>query len=150
EYVPWLAERYAWSGGYRRLRFELRRGVSWSDGEPFDASDVAFTFRLLREHPGLDLYGVWRFLRDVRADGPYAVEIELARPYVPGLYYLGQQPIVPEHVWAHVDDPLTFANPEPVATGPFVRVSSFQAQAYQIERNERYWQPGKPRARALR
>jgi peptide/nickel transport system substrate-binding protein len=46
DYVPWLAERYAWLDGGKRLRFELRRNVRWSDGAPFTATDVAFTFEL--------------------------------------------------------------------------------------------------------
>src|SRR4051812_20511840 len=44
EYVPWLAERYVWSADRKELRFFLRPGVRWSDGSPFTAADVVFTF----------------------------------------------------------------------------------------------------------
>src|SRR6185369_7496122 len=42
EYVPWLAERYAWNEDRTELRFFLRRAVRWSDGKPFTAADVVF------------------------------------------------------------------------------------------------------------
>ena len=34
DYVPWLADRLRWSEDRRRLRFDLRPGVRWSDGSP--------------------------------------------------------------------------------------------------------------------
>jgi hypothetical protein len=50
-YMPWLATRYDWSDNNQRLRFALRQGVTWSDGAPFTARDVVFTFDLLRPLP---------------------------------------------------------------------------------------------------
>ena len=34
-----------------RLTVKLRDGVTWSDGEPFTADDVVFTYDMLRENP---------------------------------------------------------------------------------------------------
>ncbi len=149
EFVPWLATSYAWSDDNRALDMTIRDGVRWSDGKPFRASDVAFTFGMLREHEALDLYGVWQFVEDVSVIDDATVRFTFVRPYVPGLYYIGHQPIVPAHVWRDVKDPLTFSNPEPVATGPFVKVSSFQGQSYRVERNPDYWQPDAPKIEAL-
>ncbi len=149
--MPWLATSYAYSEGHRRLRLELRHDVRWSDGAPFTARDVVFTFELLRQHDGLDLRGVWQFVDGIHADGDHAVELTFSRVFVPGFYYLAQQPIVPAHIWQDVADPISWANPHPVATGPFTEVSSFQAQAYQVERNPYYWQlPARPAVRAIR
>lgn len=149
EYVRWLARDYTWNADHTQLRFEIRPGIRWSDGRPFSARDVAFTFNLLARHPALDTRGVWRFLSAVRATSELAVEVNFARPYVPGLYTIGQQPIVPEHIFGSVD-PVTFANEHPVATGPFTEVTSFSPQAYQVERNPHYWIEGRPRVRAIR
>lgn len=150
EYVPWLATGYAWKDGLRVLRLDLRPGVRWSDGRPFGARDVVFTFQLLKRFPALDRAGVWRVLSGVRAAGDLAVEFDLQRPFVPVLYELAPQPIVPEHVWKDVKDPVTWANESPVATGPFTEVRAFQNQYYELGRNPHYWQPDKPRIRALR
>ena len=35
------------------LTFKLHPGVKWSDGQPFTAKDVVFTFNLLKNTPGL-------------------------------------------------------------------------------------------------
>lgn len=150
EFVPWLALSSAWSDDARRLRVELRPGVRWSDGARFDADDVVFTFELLRDHPTADQYGVWRFLDGVRAVDATTVEFALQRAYVPGFADLVRQPIVPEHVWSAVDDPLTFANQHPVGTGPFTEVLVFEDHVYELGRNPHYWQPGAPGVDRLR
>ena len=49
---PALAESWEFSEDGRELVFYLRRGVRFSDGEPFTADDVAFTFRVLHD-PGV-------------------------------------------------------------------------------------------------
>jgi peptide/nickel transport system substrate-binding protein len=150
EYVPWLALGHEWREGLRVLRFSLRPGVRWSDGRPFGARDVAFTFDLLRRFPALDRSGVWGIVSGVRAVDDLTVEFDLSRPFVPILYDLAPQPIVPEHVWREVKDPVTWPNEHPVATGPFTEVRSFGAQVYELGRNPRYWQPGRPRLEGLR
>lgn len=150
EWTPWLALAWRWSADLRRLTFDLRPGVRWSDGTPFDARDVAFSFELLRAHPGLDAHGVWQWLAGVRAVDDTTVELELERPYVPGFDALAHQLIVPEHVWRDIDDPMRFDNPSPVATGPFTNVLVFRNQVYELGRNPHYWQPGKPAVSKLR
>ena len=47
EIVPWLATEYAFNADNTELTFTIRDGVTWSDGEPFSAEDVLFTFNLL-------------------------------------------------------------------------------------------------------
>src|SRR5437588_10522878 len=41
---PWLATSYTWSTDLTTLTFTIRHGVRWSDGTPFTANDVYFTF----------------------------------------------------------------------------------------------------------
>ncbi|KYF90936.1 peptide ABC transporter substrate-binding protein [Sorangium cellulosum] len=150
EYTPWLAVRYSWSDGNKKLTVTTRSGVKWSDGHPFSARDVSFTFALLKKHPALDLAGIWKFLGGVTAESEDVVEFTLRRPYVPGLSYIGHQPIVPEHKWKDIADPVTYANESPVATGPFTEVKTFQNQVYELGKNPHYWQEGKPAVDGLR
>lgn len=148
EWTPWLAERYAWDDA-THLRFTVRRGVQWSDGQPFTARDVATTFELMREHPGLDLSGVWKRVATITVEGDDII-FAFHRPYAPALAHLAHQPIVPAHIWGAVPDPLLFANENPVGTGPFTEVTVFRTQVFQLEANPHYWQPGKPAVRGLR
>lgn len=150
EQVPWLAVAREWRAGNRVLRVTVRDSVRWSDGAPFSARDVAFTFGLLRRHPALDRRGVWGFLSGVRAVDRRTVDFEFRRVFIPGADEIVAQQIVPEHVWKDVPDPVTFPNTHPVATGPFTEVRTFRTQVYELGRNPYYWQKGKPAVEALR
>ncbi len=150
EQVPWLGVAAEWAEGNRVLRIATRRGVQWSDGAPFTAHDVAYTFDLLRRRPALDRRGVWSFLEDVTAPSDTTVSFRFKRVFVPGFGEVAAQPIVPRHVWEKVEDPVTFANESPVGTGPFTEVRVFRPQVYELGRNPHYWQAGRPLVEALR
>jgi peptide/nickel transport system substrate-binding protein len=149
-YTPWLGTRYDWSDNNRRLRFLLRPAVKWSDGEPFTARDVAFTFELLKRFPALDRGKMWGFLSAVTAVDATTVDFLFARPYTPGLISIGQLPIVSEHKWRGVANPATFDDPAPVGTGPFTEVLHFEPMFYDLGRNPHYWQAGKPAVASVR
>ena len=106
EFVPWLATKSEWSPDNKKLTLTLRPGVKWSDGTPFTAKDVAFTFELLKKHKaldsrgGVDLPGGRPGRRMTRRSSS-----ALSRAYVPGLVYIAHQPIVPEHKWKDVAGP---------------------------------------------
>lgn len=150
ELVPWLATAYAWRDGNQVLRVTTRAGVAWSDGQPFTARDVAFTFNLLKRFPAIDRRGLWGFLAAVTVVDDATVDFAFSRVFLPGLEDVVAQDIVPEHVWSTVKDPIAFANEHPVATGPFTEVRVFRNQIYELGRNPHYWQPGKPKLEALR
>ena len=149
-YVPWLATAFDWGPNNASLRFTLRSGVSWSDGTPFTAKDVVFTFNLMRRVPALDPAKAWSTLADVTSSSPTTVEFTFKRPSTPALAYIGQQPIVPEHKWKDVAQPAAFDDPSPVGTGPFTEVRRFEPASYELGRNTRYWQAGKPGVAVLR
>ena len=45
----WLAESYKFTPDFKQLTIKTRSGINWSDGTPFSAEDVAFTFNSLRD-----------------------------------------------------------------------------------------------------
>ncbi len=149
-YVPWLGIDREWREGNMVLRVTTRGEVLWSDGHPFTARDVAFTFDLMRRHKALDRRGVWGFLAEVRAIDDRTVDFHFQRVFIPGFDEIAAQQIVPEHDWGDVEDPVAFPNENPVATGPFTEVRVFRNQVYELGRNPRYWQEGLPRIEALR
>jgi peptide/nickel transport system substrate-binding protein len=140
EWVPWLAESFRYRDD-QTLEFVLRDGLRWSDGEALGAGDVAYTFRLVTSRPELDLTGLSSFVASVDAEDDRTVVFHLSRPYSPGLTDLAHQPILPEHVWRDVPDPLAFANPDPVGSGPFTEVRVFRPAVFELGRNPYYWQP---------
>ncbi len=141
---PWLASSYQFSSDATSITFKLRPNVQWSDGKPFTSADVLFTLRLIRDHPAIDYSGLWTVITGMTAPDAHTVIMKLKRPWVPILWYLGGQTyIIPQHLWSSVSNPVTYTNPDPVGTGPFV-LKSFTPQLYVFDRNPHFWQPGKP------
>ncbi|CAH0170288.1 ABC transporter substrate-binding protein [Microbacterium foliorum] len=140
EIVPWLASGYEWSDDGLTLTFTLNDDLTWSDGEELTSEDVAYSFDLAREVLGESTY---EYVDSVATPDDTTVAFAFNRPYTPGLYELGVQLIVPEHIWKDVDDPAKFQNSDPVASGPFTEVTNFSAQSFDLLRNPHYWQKDK-------
>jgi len=141
--TPWLASSYAWGNGNKTLTFTIRSGVKWSDGKPFSATDVVYTFQLLKKYPALDLNANWSVLKSVTQNGDKVV-FTFKTAAVPYFYYIaGQTPIVAKHIWSSIKNPTTYKDTHPVGTGPF-KMASCSPQVIKYTKNSGYWQPGKP------
>jgi peptide/nickel transport system substrate-binding protein len=140
----WIASDYSWSPDNKTLTFTIRSGVQWSDGSPFSAADVVFTFNLLKQHPELDLQSDWEVLDSVAASGSDKVVMTFKRSAVPNFYQIaGQTAIVPQHIWSAYSNPVTQVIKAPVATGPFT-MAQCTGQNIKFSRNPNYWQKGLP------
>ncbi len=139
-YAPFLATGYKFTDP-KTLVYAIRQGVKWSDGKDFTPADVVFTFQLLKKYPALDGNGIWQQISDVTAAGNQ-VTLTFKAPNVPFAATIAQTPIVPEHLWSSVADPVKFANPDPVGTGPFT-LAKFAPTQYSLAKNAGYWQADK-------
>ena len=52
--TPMLASGHQFSADNKTLTFTIRSGIKWSDGQAFSASDVVFTFQMLKQYPAAD------------------------------------------------------------------------------------------------
>jgi peptide/nickel transport system substrate-binding protein len=142
---PWLATSYAWSNSNRTLTFTIRNGVKWSDGTPFSAKDVLFTFQLLKKYPSLDLNSVWSVLQSVSLKGTNQVVLNFKSAGATYFYYVADQvPIVPQHIWSKISKPTSYNDPTPVGTGPY-EVHHCTGANIDYQRNPGYWQTGEPK-----
>jgi peptide/nickel transport system substrate-binding protein len=141
---PWLASSYAWSNGNTTLTFTIQQGVTFSDGTPMTAADVAFTFNLLKKFPTLDLNSIWSVLTSVTQQG-HTVVMDFKAPSIPDFFYIADQVgIVPEHIWSTIKNPVTYADSNPIATGAYV-VKPCTPQNITYVANPHYWQKGLPK-----
>ena len=106
--LPWLASSYKRSDDGLVWSAELR-DAKWDDGRPVTAGDVAFTYRYYTSKTFTPLLtGVPRGGADVRVTGDRSVEFRLPEPQATFLQHtLGTMPIVPEHIFSGIDDPMT-------------------------------------------
>jgi len=149
---PCLAESYAASADGLSHTFVLRDGVKFQDGRPLTPALVVFTYRYYTQNLFTPLLvGVPPKDDEVTVTGERSVRFRLSQPDATFVQRaLGKQPIVPEHIWSKIGDPVAYANPNPVGTGPFTEVELFESTVYELGRNPRYWQPGKPAVDVLR
>jgi peptide/nickel transport system substrate-binding protein len=141
---PWLATSWVWSNGNQTLTFQIRQGVKFSDGTPMTAADVAYTFSLMKKTHALDVNSVWSVLSSVTQSGN-SVVMQFKAPSVPYFYYIADQvPIVPEHVWSKISNPVTYADTNPIGTGAYV-VKPCSPQNITYLANPHYWQPNEPK-----
>jgi len=144
--TPMLASSYKWSSDSKTLTFTIRSGVKWSDGQPLTADDVVYTYQLVKSNSALDLQSVWSVLSDVSKVGSDQVAMTFQQSAVPYFYYIaGQQPIVPQHIWTAIKDPVAENDAVPIGSGPFmVNQGGCTPQNIAYTRNPNYWQPGLP------
>src|SRR5258706_453453 len=147
---PWLASSYQLSNNATTITFKLRSGVKWSDGKPFTSADVVFKLNLIHNHPAVDYSSIWNIIRGLSSPDDQTVVVTIKQPSSPLLWYLGGQTyILPQHLWSNVSNPVTYTNPNPVGTGPYL-LKSFSPQLYVFDRNPHFWQPGKPYINEIR
>lgn len=142
---PWLATDWSTSADGRRHRFTLRGDVTWHDGRPLTAEDVAFTFAFLKQRCAgaamVPLHALDR-VEQVTAPDPHQVEVRLARPYAAfGDVVAGRVPILPAHVWSGVADPAAQRGPEAVlGSGPYRLDACDEREGwYRLRANDAYF-----------
>ncbi|MEX2314364.1 MAG: peptide ABC transporter substrate-binding protein, partial [Thermomicrobiales bacterium] len=132
------------------VTWKLREGVTWHDGEPFTAEDVAFTFEyIINKDTTATTYGTYVSVESVEAIDDLTVKVNFLEPnpawFAPFVGPAGM--IIPEHVMADFvgtaarDAPFNLA---PTGTGPYKLVEFRPGDVVAYERNTEYWDAGKP------
>ena len=138
---PGLATSWEVLDQGQRLRFKLRQGVTFHDGEPFNADAVKFTMTRLLGPEGAKgpQQSNYTSIGSVEILDPYTVDIVLKRPdpvMITKLAGYGAMIVPPKYIAEKGTD--VFAQ-HPVGTGPF-KVTDYQNKvSLTLEPNSSYW-----------
>lgn len=140
---PELAKDWEISEDGLTYTFEIHEGVTFHDGEPLTADDVAFTFNVFidEDYTG-PRAGYFRALEEVEALDDTTVEFRLSEVDARFLANLGFG-IMPEHILGDVaaeDFEEHDFTSNPIGSGPFKFEEWVDGQYVQLEANEDYWE----------
>jgi ABC-type transport system substrate-binding protein len=139
---PYLATSWIADSTFDKWQIQLRPGVTFQDGEPFNAAAVKQNFDA---YVGGALSGelLRPLVKDVQVTGPLTVVVDLTQPWAafPSSYLdsSGTAMMAP----AMLNSPDHGAT-HPIGTGPFSFVSWQPGSSLTVKRNPHYWQAGLP------
>src|SRR5262245_24753316 len=133
------------------VTYKILKDVKWSDGEPFTAKDVVFTWQWIMNPDNASVsIESYRPIKSAEAVDDYTLKLTFNKPtlawYVPFTGTFGGS-VYPGHLWnfdpAKSDVIDTFRQ-NPTGTGPYV-VESFKENDQVIYKiNDNYREPNKP------
>ncbi len=148
---PALAKSWKMSPDGRTFTLTLRKGIRFSDGQPFEADDVVFSFTVYLDEavssPQRDLLLIDGKPLTITKLDQYTVRFSLPRPYAAAERLFDSFAILPRHIlerpyregkfvqaWT-LNTPPT----EVVGLGPFRVKQYWPGQRILLERNPYYW-----------
>ena len=137
-YVPQLATGHEWSADGKALTIKLRAGVTFHDGEPFNAEAVKFNIERHKTMKGSNRSGELRPVTTVVVVDPMTVRLEMATPFVPLMAALADRAgmmVSPKAAQATGE---AFAT-APVCSGPFKFTERVAQDRIVLSRYDGYW-----------
>ena len=135
---PQLATSYEWSADSKALTLKLRPGVTFHDGEKFDAAAVKFNIERHKTLPGSNRRGELALVASVDVIDAATVRLNLSAPFSPLLAQLADRAgmmVSPKAAQAAGDK----FGAKPVCSGPFRFVERVAQDRIVLERFPTYW-----------
>lgn len=136
--VPQLATAYEWSADSKALTMKLRPGVTFHDGEKFDAAAVKFNIERHKNLPGSARRGELAPVASVDVVDAATVRLNLSAPFSPLLAQLADRAgmmVSPKAAQAAGDK----FGAKPVCSGPFKFTERIAQDRIVLERYAQYW-----------
>jgi ABC-type transport system substrate-binding protein len=134
--LPMLALSATSNAGYTEWTIQLRRGVRFSNGEPFNAAAVVANYAATQVATSPVGPAILPIISSVVSSGPYTVVYKLVIPFSTFNIYLSEQQI------AYMAAPATLGasyKGHPIGTGPFEFVSWNLGSTTVVKKNKKYW-----------
>jgi peptide/nickel transport system substrate-binding protein len=136
-----LAESMEPNADFTQWTIKLRPGVRFSDGEPFGADDVIFSLDYLEKGVYPQLFGL---IENMTSPDPLTVVVKLSSPQSQLDREIASSYVAPmlEADFGGRSPADYFARP--VGTGPFTVADFKPGRSIALERNDNYWEKGRP------
>jgi len=139
--VPQLATSYEWSADSKALTLKLRPGVTFHDGEKFDAAAAKFNIERHKTMAGSNRRGELAPVASVDVVDAGTVRLNLSAPFAPLLAQLADRAgmmVSPKAAQEAADK----FGARPVCSGPFRFVERVAQDRIVLERFANYWNKG--------
>ncbi|MFT7114974.1 MAG: peptide/nickel transport system substrate-binding protein [Rhodoferax sp.] len=137
-FVPQLATSYQWSADNKSLTLKLRSGVTFHDGEKFNAAAVKFNIERHKTMPGSNRRGELSPVVSVDVVDDLTVRLNLSAPFSPLLSVLADRAGMMVSPKAALANPTNFGT-KPVCSGPFQFAERVAQDRIVLERYPNYW-----------
>jgi peptide/nickel transport system substrate-binding protein len=140
EPVPWAAESWEVISD-TEIEVTLRPGQMWHDGEDFTVGDVVFTYEYMIEHQPAFFHPYVDPIESVTAIDADTVRFTTTEPYssIVGATF-ALVPILPEHIWSTIDDPINYvATVDDLIGSGVMTVVQWTPDACLFQRNPDHW-----------
>lgn len=137
EYKGQLAKSWAWKDD-KTLDVELREGIKFHNGEPFDADDVVYTLNYVSkpENKVITQTNV-NWIAGAEKLDKFKVRITLRRPFPAAIEYLAGPVVIHPNEYYEKVGPKGM-NERPVGSGPYRVVEHVQGKSIKLEANPNY------------
>jgi peptide/nickel transport system substrate-binding protein len=136
--VPQLATSYQWSADNKALTMKLRSGVTFHDGEKFNAAAVKFNIERHKNLPGSNRSGELKPVTTVDVIDEQTVRLNLSAPFAPLLSVLADRAGMMVSPKAAQANAASFGA-HPVCSGPFKFAERVAQDRIVLERYPNYW-----------
>lgn len=125
------------------ITYKLRKGITWSDGEPLTSEDIKFTWETIMNPDWEILSRVgYEKIESIETPDPLTAIVKFKQPYAPWKDLFGPSGgvpgILPKH-WLEGKDFNTVMNQEVLGSGPFILKEWAAGDHITLVKNENYW-----------